>query len=205
MKRVLLIFLLIGVIIFPALSQYMPARTINTPYGAARLPAMGSPAPMQFYNYNYGSYSVRHSFTIVLKNDSTISAWTKIELKEDKHQITVKNGKTKRVFIPSDTKSIYRTTYAGEKLTGIPADTCWLFMSKAGKINAYSVIAEPGLSYISAIQFGDDGPILPFNKQNLLEMVEDNEKAVQYIEKKELINAIKAYNEVKTARKKGKK
>jgi hypothetical protein len=205
MKRALLIFLLINVITFTASSQYMPARTISTPYGPARLPAMGSPTPMRFYSYNYGPYSVRYSFTIVLKNDSTINAKTKIELKEDKDQVTIKNGKSKTVFTPSDTKSIYRITATGEKLTGIPADTCWLFKSKAGKINAYSAIAEPGLSYISAIQLGDDGPILPINKENLLEMVQENEKAVQYVEKKKLTKAIEVFNEVKTSKKTSKK
>ena len=174
--------------------QSMPMTSvIPTPYGNVRYTTY---VPSPRYYYGQPNISRKYKFEIVLKNDSVFSARTKINLPEEKQQsITLKKGKAQLTLFPSETKSIARTTLDGERMVGIPADTCWLFKTFSGKINTYSFLAEPSMLYIVAIQSGEMGPIVPLTKENLLGMVGMNDaKIVRLVEKGKFIKAIDFFN-----------
>jgi len=164
-------------------------------------------APNQYVylpmNYRKPDISHKYDFTITLKNDSVFTVRTNIDISKKKHFIVVKKNKEKVNIHPEDTKSISRiTNYEDNKfikdgrvLEGIPADSCWLFKSYAGKINCYSFLAETGLYYIIAIQNGYMSPIVPLTKENLSGMiVTDDPKILKMIEKQKFDKAIEAYN-----------
>jgi len=182
---------------------YIPVTTtMSTPYGNVQYTNY-VPGPVNRYYINLNklgnSSSMTYEFKVVMKNDSSFTAKTKINVKDDKHHtIVIKNKKVKTVIHPSETKSLSRVTVDGQKISGIPADSCWLFKTYSGRINTYSFLAEPGMSLITAIQDGDEGAIIPLTKENLLEMVEyDDPKVHQLIETDDLVAAIKLYNKKK--------
>lgn len=143
--------------------------------------------------------SYKYPFTIVFKSDkdSTLLVKAKIDASEKNHVIRTKVNKQKVVIKPTDTREIYRIDNSGLKITGMPTDSCWLFLAVRGKINAYSYLAEKGLSSwgsIIAVQKGEGAPILPLNKDNLEEMVADNPEALKFAKKKKLEKALTTYN-----------
>ncbi|MFM7859343.1 MAG: hypothetical protein ACKO96_47325 [Flammeovirgaceae bacterium] len=181
-----------------SLAQMMPMNnTIRTPYGNATYTTW-VPGPRMYYG-GTATPSYKYLFTIVLKtdNDSTLLVKAKIDASEKKHVIKAKVNKQKIVIKPTDTREISRIAPWGEKLVGLPTDSCWLFLAIKGKINAYSYLAEKGTSSwgsIIAVQKGEGQPILPLNKDNLEEMVADNPEALTFAKKKKLEKAITAYN-----------
>lgn len=199
--------MLFGVSSQASLAQWTPVTTnIKTPYG--NVPHSHYVYSPRFYYHDQEAVSAKYEFFIVLKNDSLISGTSRIDLPEKKwhkHSITFKDKKTKieTTIYPRDTKSIYRMTVFSsasnaekKKIAGIPADTCWLFKSYWGKINAYSFVAELGLTYAIAIQRGNDSPIVPLTKENLAVMVgTGNERINKLIRKNKLTKAIELYNE----------
>jgi hypothetical protein len=148
------------------------------------------------FNYNYGptNISLKYRFNIELKNDSSFETRTRINL--DKHEdfLLVKVNKEKKHIVPSETKSISRITMEGRKFVGIPVDSCWLFKVRSGKINMYSFLAEENLSYVIAMQEGNDGPIVPLEKETLQGIMWDDPKLLKLIEKKKYVKAIEGYN-----------
>jgi hypothetical protein len=190
-KMILALMLLVAS--FQCYSQFQSVpMKINTPYGPRTIQVPGGyQPPMHFYNS--GPYSLRYNFKIVLSNDSVFTTRTKIDLREIRNKIKVKSGGKKLELYPADTKSISRVTSTGKTITGIPADTCWLFKTAEGKINSYSFLAEPGMSYVIAIQEGD-GEIVKLDKENVLFMVTGHEKATALAEKQKLIKAIQEFN-----------
>lgn len=94
---------------------------------------------------------------------------------------------------PRDTKEISRYTYSGLKITGIATDSCWLFKVETGRINSYSYYPDEYPGRIVAIQKGS-GPIVPYNKQNLLAMVSDDPDIVVIVEEGLYMKAIDMYN-----------
>ena len=145
--------------------------------------------------YGSGRISVKYPFTVELKNDSTFTVKTRIEHTDATHALTVKDGNRKKVNIsPSDTKAIFRIRADGWKIYGIPADSCWLFLSEPGYINSYSFLAEPGMSYVIAIQDGEDGPIVPLTKDNLLPILGNDPKILKLIDKGKLVKAVELFN-----------
>lgn len=118
-----------------------------------------------------------------------------INVKKKPHSFSMKRGKAARQIRPEDTRVVFLLRDKGGRLDGIPADSCWLFKAVQGKINGYSVLAEEGYNYLSAMQLGEDGRIVPVTKANLLAMIpEPEEKLKQLIEKDNLLMAIKRYN-----------
>lgn len=169
--------------------------TMRTPYG--NVPhTYYVPSPRMYYGNPNSNISAKYEFTIVLKNDSTFSTRTRINLEDEKnHSLVVKNKKVKQTYFPADTKTISRINFDGQLLTGIAADSCWLFKCGTGKINSYSFLAEVGMGFVIAIQEGNDGPIVPLTKENLEFIVgPDDPKIYQLIEKKKFIKAIEMYN-----------
>lgn len=166
--------------------------TISTPYGNVRTTTYTN---IPVYYGGTGIVSAKHKFTIILKNDSTVTANTKIDMTDKTQGVYVKvKGKGKEKIEPVDTKEIYRITAEGRKISGMPVDSCWLFLSAKGKINTYSNLAEVGTMYAVAIQQGDTGPIKPLTKNNLLAIVGDEPKLKKLVERGKFIKAIDAYN-----------
>ena len=174
-------------------SQMMPmTNTINTP----RCPVQYTtwrPMSMMYYGGN-ASPSIKYPFTIVFNNDSSVLVKAKIDISKKDHVIKTKINKRKVVIKPRDTQEIYRIADTGEKIAGMPTDSCWLFLAVKGKINGYSYLAEKGTNSLIAIQKGEGAPILPLNKTNLEEMVADNPEALKFAKKKKLEKAITTFN-----------
>ena len=186
--------LAIGVVSECAAQQFVPVQhTISTPYGNVT-----TTTNMMVGGYNYGNGtsnpSRKYKFTIVLKNDSTFTVKKRIDISKDKHVIHVKVKGKKVEITPDQTKEISRISYmANDKLTGIPSGNYWLFLSIQGRISAYSYLAEVNSEYLVAVK-KYDGPIVKITDQSLREMLDGNEKALKYLEKKQYKNAIEAYN-----------
>jgi hypothetical protein len=188
----------IGAFIFTtgiSVAQFVPVpSTIKTPYGNVQSTTYHY-MPMNYYNV--GQASVKYAFTVVLQSDSVFTAKARIDVSKKQHVLPVKTREGKRDIFPGNTKQIYRETSTGKKIVGMPADSCWLFKSVTGKINAYSHLAEVGYSYIIAIQDGDRAPILPFTRKNFEAMIGTADKKVlKLIEKGKLLKALQAYDEV---------
>ena len=172
--------------------SFTPIRTqINTPYG--NIPhTYYAPTGMGHY-YNRGSISYKYEFTVVLKNDEKLTFKSKINLNDSIHSLTYKNDGQKRKILPQETSEVFRFTTDGERITGIPIDSCWLFRVVEGRINGYSFLATEGAEYLTAFQVGD-GEILPLTKENLMPVVMDDPKRVKWVEKGKLRKALVDFN-----------
>lgn len=166
--------------------------TFKTPYG--NIPYRNYIHSASNNLYKNPEISRRYEFTIVFKNDSTQKLKAKINCNEKGvNFLEVRSNGVKNEIHPSETKSISRKVIDGW-LSGIPADTCWLFNTKPGRINSYSFLAEPFTSLIIAVQKGVDSPIVALTKENLLAMVTDDAKASKLAQEDKLLRAIKRYN-----------
>jgi hypothetical protein len=132
---------------------------------------------------------------VVLANDSVIRVKGALTTIDESHFYlkATKYKPNKGKIKPSDTKEISRYTYSGLKITGIAADSCWLFKVETGRINSYSYYPDEYPGRIVAIQKGS-GPIVPYNKQNLLAMVSDDPDIVVIVEEGLYMKAIDMYN-----------
>lgn len=95
---------------------------------------------------------------------------------------------------------------ANTETYGVPNDSCWMFKVISGPLNVYA----KSFNYLVPVDdFGDeneldpqsviaiqsnDGPILPFNPNNLKNIIEKNAKALKLISEKKYFRAIKKYN-----------
>ena len=192
MKNIIIFF----AIFFQAASAYSQGmwvstpRTINTPMGNV------TTSTMQYVPMYYGNQqsSYKHDFTVVMKNDSVFTRRMAIDISDKQHKFSVKAGGGKEVIRPADTREVSRLLPSGQRMKGVPADSCWLFHSVKGKINCYAYLAEEGYNYLAAIQQGE-GPILPLTKANLLAMVSTQDPKLQkMIDRGKFANAIKRYN-----------
>ena len=194
MKTPLILFLSLA-LAGAAFAQMVPVTTtIRTPYGnVPHTYYVGSP---RMHNFSgQVNASLKYKFTIVLKNDSTITVRTRIDHSGATHTLSVKHkDRFEQMISPADTKEIFRYDVENRKISGIPADSCWLFKTKPGKINCYSFLSEMGMAYVIAIQLGDDGPIVPLTKENLIPMVGNDPKLLKYIEKGKLRKAVETFN-----------
>jgi hypothetical protein len=181
-----------------AQGMHIPTTTrINTPYGPMNLPSQQYVRMPYMYHGNSGPYSAKYEFNVVMKNDSTFTVKTKIQWQDSVDYIEVKKGKEKIKIKVSETKQIWRRgLQTGRQITGIATDTCWLFPTIKGAINCYSFLAEPDqIEYTTAIQYGDDGEIVPLTKDNLLEITGQNDKAImRQVKKTNLPSAVKIFN-----------
>jgi len=196
MVRISLSFVLVLCSCCVVSAQFTPVKsTFSTPMGKVTVTDYRY-TPMHYY-YGQAPVSGKYSFYIILKNDSAFTAKTAIDISDNKKQfVTVKVKKEKHQIFPADTKTISRIPPEGKQLVGIPADSCWLFQCASGKINSYSFLAEPGMLFVSAIQYGNDAPIVPLNKENLVAIVgTENEKVNKLIERGKLIKAVSQFNE----------
>lgn len=186
----LTLFLLLSSLTLCKAQFYSVPNTIRTPYG--NVTTYGNHHYPMYYP-NAGTVSVKDEFTIVLKNDSVITARTRIDMAST-HSVTIKQNGKKRVIKASETRSISRESSLHEKLEGVANDSCWLFKAVTAKINGYGYLAEKGYIYVVAIQDGDGTPILPLTKENLLPLVQDDPKAVKLANKNKLQKALEIFN-----------
>ena len=186
---IVILFLVRGIVS----AQFGPSySTVRTPYGNVTT---------MTYNYTPRTYgntgaSQKYNFTVVLNSDSTISAKTKIDVKEKQNKLIIKTPSGKQDILPKDTKELFRINTAGKKVTGIPADSCWLFKIIYGKINSYSNLSDALAFGSIAVQKGDDAPIVPLTKKNVEDMLSDSnsEKVKKQVKKGNMIAAIIEYN-----------
>ena len=179
-------------VLYSAFGQgfYTP-QTNTTPYGSYttyQYHYMPS-----YYGGNNGPVSTKCDYKIVLKNDSIVEVFAKINIKDAIQSISFKRKKERFTITPSDTKEIICASYF-QPTKGIPADSCWLFKSFSGAITAYSYLPEPGTMFIVAVQKGKDGPIVALTEDALLDMVADNPKALKKVNDGKFVDAIKIYN-----------
>lgn len=192
MKSLFLTFCLTTVL-HTSFAQMMPVTTtIQTPYG--NVPhTYYTGSPLHFYGP--ANVRLKDDFTIVMKNDSTFSSKTKIEHTAVRHSVTVRDAADKKQKIyPGHTKALIRVDEFGNRLYGIPTDTCWLFQAAYGRINSFSFLPQLGTDQVIAIQSGQKGPIVPLTKENLLAMVGDDPKILKLIKKSRLLKAIQLFN-----------
>lgn len=177
-----------------ASAQFVSVPTkINTPYGTSTIQTQMY-MPMK-YHQGSSIINLKHTYTIVLLNDSTIEAKTKIDINSTVNSLSWGNGDNKTIIRPSDTKEIYRIGRNGKKITGIPMDSCcWAFLVDTGKIRTYSITSEIDAPMITYIQKGGSGEIVFLTAENMWPMVADHEKALALVKKDKLLKAIKEYN-----------
>jgi hypothetical protein len=167
--------------------------TISTPRGNVTVNTMVY-MPGDFRNY--AATSRKHKFKVVLKNDSDFTCRTTIDISDSVPFIKTRlqeDGKKVKIH-PADTKELIRIT-DGEEWKAIVTDTSWLFKIGIGKINTYSIVAEEDTQIITAIQKGNDGPIVPLTSENLEPMIADNPDAMKFFKKKKLLKALRTYND----------
>lgn len=140
--------------------------------------------------------SKKYNYFIVLKEDSSFSLKTRVDVSFIPNFISYMNGDRAVMIKPENTKSISRITREGKQLLGIPADSCWLFKTVSGKINIYSFLPEEGFSFAIAIQKGEDSLIIPFTTGAVKDMVADDPKAFKMAMNKKYVQAIEQYNKV---------
>ncbi len=175
---------------------YVP-QTIHTPYGNATIQQpMYMYRPM-YFNYGNATSNPKFDFTIVLTNDSVITLRSRMEVTDKKMHLAQKVKKQKRKIFPNETKQVSGYSSAWGRLTGIPADSCWLFKITKGPINCYSSLPMRDIATAIAIQKGEDGEIVPLSRKNLEAITgNDDEKINKWLEKDKLTKVVQYYNEV---------
>jgi hypothetical protein len=165
--------------------------------------------PMQFNNY-YGTVSMKHKFKIVFTDGTDTTVYSTIHADTPSYYLLLENKSVKkkdsarfRKIYPNQTKYIVRLdkyNYSHDKYEevvsqGLTTDSCWLFKDILGKVSAYTPLAEDDVDdgFLRYIQ-KDDGPLVEINKENLQDMVKDNEKAARQAQKGNFAKAIKTYN-----------
>lgn len=180
-----------------AFAQFRPPSTMRTPGGNVTFP--GSYTPM-LYSFNSEPISNRYKFYIVLKNDSTIVAKTKIKLRTATapSEISWREKGKKYTVTPDQTKEIYRIDYWNKKIQGIPQDSCWLFLvdtvGHEKRIRRYSMTADINQPAISHFKMEKAKEILPLKKETLEPYIEGNKKAKKLLLKNKLLKAIEELN-----------
>jgi hypothetical protein len=137
---------------------------------------------------------IKRYYNVALLCDTVVKAYTRVDIRSKPHTIDLElDGKTV-TLTPSDTHFISMLSDLGEETLGIPADTCWLFGNQNDKINVYTFLPFSGWEFIAAIQKGENGNIVMFTPENVLEMISDNPDAMQLLEQGEIEDAIRVYN-----------
>ncbi len=175
-------------------SAQVNVSTIRTPYGNATVHTYKP------QNYFYGSTTPRpyrgmkHKFYAEMIDGRQLMANTWIDMTDSVAKLVIDNKTDSIVIRPVDTKMIVTMLYrTNERMEGIPADSCWLFKIVKGPINGYSPFAEKD-AYLIAIQ-KEDGPIVPLNKKNLVELVGTTDPKInKLIEKDDFQKAITTFN-----------
>lgn len=139
--------------------------------------------------------SNQYNFEINLLTDSSFMLYSKVEFYNDSCAfIQIKKNKEKIKFYPSQTKNLKYDDGYGKVFLGIPVGNFWYFKIIKGKINGFSLLPSDDEFSLNYIQKGLGGEYLKATQENVLKLVEGNEKATTYAEKNKLYKAIKEYN-----------
>jgi hypothetical protein len=115
---------------------------------------------------------------------------------EDKNY---KKGDSLRIqkIHPAMTKYISKLGEEKEELIkGLPADSCWMFKSISGKVNAYSFLPETfevHLGYLKWLQ-KEDGPFEKVDEVTMRKLFNNDTEALTLVDKKKYFEALKRYN-----------
>jgi hypothetical protein len=162
-----------------------------------------------FHNMRYMHRSevlanYRYEYTVQFKDSTRLTFRSRIHSDtiakvsylsfEDKTKPREAADRQRRI-LPSETIYVSRLDRSGVFIQGFPTDSCWLFRIESGKINIYSFLSEVSINtdYITAIQLGE-GPVEPLSEARLREMLQGDEKALKFLEKKNYYRAIREFN-----------
>jgi len=178
---------------------------------------------LNYMNGNSANYvlNLKHDFRVVMKDGTIMNVKSKIYADTIAHSnyllYTDKTLKKKdpgyeQKIYPSQTKEISRLKSWGNqfitrfdkfapakdtsRVTGLAADSCWLFKVLPGKISAYSFLSEPEAVYLGnppAMQFGNNS-VEKLTPEALQAYIKDDEKAYKAFLKKDYYKAIKQFN-----------
>lgn len=188
--------ILLTLIGLTSFAQMVPMNnTIRTPYGNVNS-RYYVPGP----NMHYGNGAAQKTKTskflleITIKEDSVVTISSSIYMDKDTTYLVVKTeGTKKRKIFPHETLRIRKIYANTEPIDGIVTDSCWMFRVTKGAINGYSKIPLSN-QYISLIQQGTNGPIIPLTKENLEPLISNDEKAMRLLKKNNLKGALLAFN-----------
>jgi hypothetical protein len=165
---------------------------------------------MRMMNLNQaGSGNEKYNFTVLMKDSVKVEVSSKMYNDTARHKnylllVDKKYPKSdprrEQKIYPDQTLGISRKTAAyyekgidnkfhPAQINGNPTDSCWLFKSIEGKINAYGYLSETDQtnSYVTADILGAiqlaDGPIVKLSAAALTTMVGKNEDALEFINK----------------------
>jgi hypothetical protein len=98
-----------------------------------------------------------------------------------------------------DLRAPVKNTAREKFYKGIAKDSCWMFKVLSGDINVYAYLSfetDRGFDEgtIVGIQLHDDGPIVKCTEENLKQMVGNDIDALENIQQKKYVKAIKKYN-----------
>ncbi len=167
----------------------------------------GGGIPMNFsyhqmsihYFNNQGAYSPRiYHLKVTLLNDSIIKLKSRIIFSESKHYLVLsenRNGeKTTRKIYPNDTKEI-EAEFDDYGFVGIPNDSCWLFRTNDDLVFTFAMIPEDFESYTTYFKKRVNNPILPVTKENVLDLVKEDEELKAEVEKDKKVKLYKIIKE----------
>jgi len=183
---------------------------------------MSQQTPLAMWNFwsdnNKGTNNQEYTFLVTMRNGSKKEVKSRIYVDAYAHKsyllfvdqsLSKADTNREQVIYPEQTIEIARnlTSPSAEKnantlpphyYAGIAKDSCWMFKFISGPINAYSLLSDPeGKMFnpksIVAIQL-NNGPIVQYNEENLRVMVGDDLDAIESIQWKNYLQAIKRYN-----------
>jgi len=141
----------------------------------------------------YPGFNLFETFVIRLKNDSVFKMSAQM-VRKDSVIVLESDGKIKTVIWPVETIRISNLNNQGQSVIGIPVDSCWIFRVIKGSINGYSLTGAENADAIKWIQQGDEGPIIPLNKENLLSIVGTDPRILKLVDRGKFAKAIWQHN-----------
>lgn len=154
-------------------------------------------------------FNSKYTFMLIMKDNSQLEVDSKIYTDTATHKSYViyidkkfkrSDPNRDRKIYADQTLKISRTGITEEQttytVTGMPTDSCWLFLVGSGKINVYSHLSQTvdlNNLYLRAFQVGS-GPVQKIDSASLFSVIKDNPKAVKAFNKKDYYTAIEKYN-----------
>jgi hypothetical protein len=193
------------VFIEPNINDYINSRKAKKEFDQKF--KMGQMIPSTILGTSF-IYNSHYGFEILLKDSTKEKTYTAIQfdtilrktylvIVDKKFSKSEPDDRYKRIY-PDQTLKISRINYSDKSLIGTSKDSCWMFKIISGPINVYSYLSEePGPTFNTATIIGiqmNDEPILAYNVDDLKKMVGEDKDALEDIEKKDYLGAIKRYN-----------
>lgn len=156
----------------------------------------GKYAPM--INSAYSNYKTK--YFVQKKDGSGITITSKIYVTENGRYYLTDDKKdsdtSARIYAEATNKITFEDRRIQKIIEGTSLDGAWLFKVVEGKINLYSCYPPPDYisnECLSAFQLGN-GDIEAIDIEKLKAIMKDDKKAVEALDKKDCIKAIKKFN-----------